>query len=391
MVLICVLLFFPSPAFVNAALKTVIVDDHSGDELTGASISFLPSEAGFIEGPCRGCLESWCQGCALEPDPSKAHGGTWRVANHFQGENITKYLQFDFVGTAVTIYCIVPNLPSSPNLITQYAIDLRIDGGTPGNGKTIYTHASESVSSEKYAYDVPVFNQTGLTNEKHTVMVMMMPGPDVDAVLLFDYATYTFDDEEPPPPLPSKSVTATSSLNPGSTSTSTSDSSSSRVTSETQTNVSTSSITSIGSTNLISTSTTETSTLSTPIDSAGTAPLTPTQKSNDSPPSTKQNRLAIILGSSIGGFVVLTTLGILLIRCLRRRRDSVGSQASQTRIRPFTAINPRVRKDRVKGRITAPAASESSIHLQQPTEGEGANSIYSEDAPPDYSQRGFPL
>ncbi|KAK1232939.1 hypothetical protein PQX77_003952 [Marasmius sp. AFHP31] len=384
MVLICVLLFSLSPLFVNAALKTVIVDDQSGDSLTGAPILFLPSEAGFSQGPqCRGCQDSWCQGCALSPNASKAYGGTWRVANHFKGEETAKYLQFDFVGTAVAIYCIVPNLRSSSKLITQYAIDFRIDDELPPGGTTIYNHGSDS--SGDYTYDVPVFNQTGLKNEKHKMMVRMMPVPDIDAVLLFDYATYTFDDGNPPqPPTPSSRPSSTSS------STSESSSPSSRATSDTQINDLPSSISSSSSTNLSSTSAIETSNIT--IDPSTVSPTsTQTPKHNDNPPATNKHRLAIILGSSVGSCVVLIALGVLLICCLRRRRVLVVSQTSQIGIRPFTTTNPHVHKDCIKGRTTGPAVSESNAHLQELTEGESVSSRYSEDAPPDYSQRGFPL
>ncbi|KAL0064387.1 hypothetical protein AAF712_008687 [Marasmius tenuissimus] len=328
------------------------------------------------------------------------HGGTWKVANHFKGDATAKYLQFDFVGTAVTIYCIVPNLPSSSKSITQYAIDFRIDDQLPPPGKTIYNHASDA--SGDFDYNVPVFNQTGLTNEKHKMMVRMMPVPDTDAVLLFDYATYmcvtlvlfsrySFDDENSS----QSNSPATPSSRPSSTSSSTSkSSSSSRVASDTQTNPSTPSISSSSSTSLSSTSTPQTSNISTDPTSTISSTSAPTPKQNDNPPTTdKQDRLAIILGSSIGSFVVLTILGVFLIYCLRRRPVPVGSdsQASQTWIRPFTTIHPFVRKNGIKGHTTGSAASESNAHLQESTEGEDVSSCYSEDAPPDYSQRGFPL
>ncbi|KAL0059887.1 hypothetical protein AAF712_013369 [Marasmius tenuissimus] len=328
----------------------------------------MPSEAGFSSGPsCRGCSDSWCQGCALEPDQFKAFGGTWMVANHFKGEATGKYLQFDFVGaypcimkwdtlltssvegTAVTIYCIVPNLPSSSGLVTQYAIDFRIDGQLPPNGKTIYNHASDS--SGNYTYNVPVFNQTGLTNEKHTMMVRMMPVPDVDAVLLFDYATYIFDD-------PNVNLTPFSS-----------------------------SANSSGKFTTVSTN------------SASTIPPTSTPGQDDSPRVTGNQRkhLIVILGSSIGSFVVVLAFGVLLIRYLRRRHvESNGPRMSQT-IHPFTTINPRIPKNRLKDLSTGSTenlASGSGAHPQEPAEGEGVDSVDSgsEDPPPEYSSRpDFPL
>ncbi|KAJ8086970.1 hypothetical protein PM082_005795 [Marasmius tenuissimus] len=350
MLLIYGLLLFLSPLHVNAWPHTVIVDDHSGDHLTGAQVSFMPSEAGFSSGPsCRGCSDSWCQGCALEPDQFKAFGGTWMVANHFQGDNTSKYIQFDFVGTAVTIYCIVPNLPSSSSLVTQYAIDFRIDDQLPPAGKTIYNHASDS--SGDYAYNVPVFNQTGLTNERHTMMVRMMPVPDVDAVLLFDYATYIFDD-------PNVNSTPFSS-----------------------------SANSSGKFTTVSTN------------SASTIPPTSTPGQDDSPRVTGNQRkhLIVILGSSIGSFVVVLAFGVLLIRYLRRRRvESNGPRMSQT-IHPFTTINPRIPKNRLKDLSTDSTenvASGSGAHPQEPAEGEGVDSVDSgsEEPPPEYSSRpDFPL
>ncbi|KAJ8086974.1 hypothetical protein PM082_005799 [Marasmius tenuissimus] len=347
--------------YVNAALRTVIVDDASGDQLSGAQIAFLPSNNGFSQGPlCRGCSDSWCQGCALEPDPSKAYGGTWRVANHFQGNETTRYLQFDFVGIAVAIYCIVPNLPSSSGLVTQYAIDFRIDDQLPPNGKTTYNHVSDA--SGTYAYNVPVLNQTGLRNERHTIIVRIMPVPDVDVVLLFDYATYTFDDENSE----LQSTPFSSSANSSSRS------------------MTSSSSTPIGSTSSMIPSTNSTSTVP--------PTSTPTPRQDDNPPVTGNQRkhLAVILGSSIGSFVVLSVLGVLLICCLRRRRDFTGPQTSQI-IRPFTPIiiNPR---RGLKSELSTDSAenlseSGSSAHPQESTHGEGVDSVDSgsEDPPPEYS------
>ena len=99
LVVVRALLLSPFSLCVNAVPQTVYVDDRTGDSLTGAQVSFLPSEAGFSEGPlCSGCRDTWCQGCALAPDPNKAYGGTWRVATQLQGDATAKYLQFDFVG-----------------------------------------------------------------------------------------------------------------------------------------------------------------------------------------------------------------------------------------------------------------------------------------------------
>ncbi|KAK1223326.1 hypothetical protein PQX77_013803 [Marasmius sp. AFHP31] len=368
MLLICGLLFSLSPLYVNAALRTVIVDDQSGDQLTGVPVTFLPSEAGFSQGPlCRDCPDSWCQGCALSPDPSKAHGGTWRVANHAKGDDTPKYLQFDFVGTAVAIYCIVPNLPSSSNLTTQYALEFEIDGRSPPSGQKVYIHVSDG--SGAFAYNVPVFNETGLRNERHTMMVSINPVPDIDAVLLFDYATYIFDDVIFAPVTP---LSSSANSSRGSTTSSTN------------------------------------SRIPTDLSSTVSSASTPAQRQNDDFPVTGNQRkhLIVILGSSIGSFVTLSALVVLLFCYLRRRRVSTGPRTSQT-IHPFTTRSPRMTKNRLKDLSTESTeniASGSGAHLQESDEGEreGVNSVDSdsdsdsdsEDPPPEYSSRpdsGFPL
>ncbi|KAJ8086973.1 hypothetical protein PM082_005798 [Marasmius tenuissimus] len=283
------------------------------------------------------------------------------VANHSKGDDNAKYIQFDFVGTAVTIYCIVPNLPSSSGLVTQCAIDFRIDGQLPPNGKTMYNHVSDA--SGTYAYHVPVFHQTGLKNEKHTMMVRMIPVPDVDAVLLFDYATYIFDDGKPDPSAPfSGSANSSSGSVTGSSSTR------------------------IGFTSSMI-----------PADSTSTVPpaSTPAQRQNDNPPVTgnQWNHLAVILGSLICSFVVLSVLGVLLIWCLRRHRVSTGLNRTNQTIRPFTImLNPlRTPKSGLKKLAADSAdnlASGSSARSQESTRGEdGVDSVNTdwEDLPPEYS------
>ena len=115
---------------------------------------------------------------------------------------------------------------------------------------------------------------------------------------------------------------------------------------------------------------------------------TPTQtqqKIDDRHPATsRHNRLGIILGASLGSFVVVTALCVYICY-LRRRRLQVrtGTQASQTP-RPFMAMCPQVPQNGVKELTTENSASESRVRLREPTDEEGA-----EEVPPAYSQHSF--
>ncbi|KAL0580485.1 hypothetical protein V5O48_001555 [Marasmius crinis-equi] len=387
---------------VEGVPQMVFVDDEQGDSLTGAPVSFLPSEAGFSKGPsCHGCSESWCQGCSLQPDPSKAHGGTWSVSTHSKGDATAKYLTFDFVGTEVTVYCILPNLPSSSNIISQYWLDFRIDDILPPSSPAVYNHASDG--SGTYMYNASVFHQAGLTNEKHTMMVRMMPVPDIDAVMLFDYATYVFDDGKPAPPTTSTSVKTPSSITKPTSIPSTSINSSTASTTGNNTTTTASNTTAIvqnSSTTSLLEPTNGNTTARTPnfpptfTSPIATSPATTTTQQQDIATSEdRQKRLAVILGSVFGGLIVIAIVGAIIVyRSHHRIRTSSGRDNSVPRspfIRPFTSTFPSIPKSREKAFFVSNPGSESMTHLtdSDPVE----TDVTEEESPPDYSQRGFPL
>ncbi|KAF9266985.1 hypothetical protein L218DRAFT_985512 [Marasmius fiardii PR-910] len=354
---------------IEGKLQTIFVDDTKGDSLTGAIPAFLPSEAGFSQGPlCQGCGDSWCQGCGLEPDPNQVYGGTWMVATHFKNDP-AKYITFDFVGTEVSVFCIVPNVASPSNIVTRYSLDFRIDLDLPPSPVPTYDHVSDNNGG--YQYNVSVFHQAGLPNQKHTMMIRAMRS-DIDTVLLFDYATYVHDDGLPetltsieassPPKLStSQATTSKTPVNTTptqSTSTTTSFfSSSSTLSSTTSVLAHNQTSTQTSSTSPLSTilpTTTFPSSLSSSLAATSSTTIPSPQGSSSSP--RHPNQLPIILGSILGAILVLLLLALLnhRLQVRRRRISDLGSHRNEALVNPFSQQAPSISKNRDWGKSSSP-------------------------------------
>ncbi|KAI3619958.1 hypothetical protein WG66_002906 [Moniliophthora roreri] len=171
----------------SAKLQTATIDDEDGDSVTGAKPTFLPAAGGFWQGSkCdSSCGYPECQGCGLSIDPKRAYKGTWRVATHRVGDP-TDFVQIEFVGTEVGVFCIVPS--PQGNITTQYELTFVLDKAAD---ESVWSPDATTITETRYGERV--FYKNNLDSKKHTLIVKA-ESMRFDTVFLFDYATYVYDD-----------------------------------------------------------------------------------------------------------------------------------------------------------------------------------------------------
>ncbi|KAF8891354.1 hypothetical protein BD779DRAFT_1670970 [Infundibulicybe gibba] len=153
------------------------IDDTNGDSVTGARPIYLPN------GPWGG---AGCKGCAIQPDPSRAHNGTWTAAT-FHPELMNMSISFEFQGTAVYVFFINANTQAA-GVTTLTECDFYVDGTYSSS----YQHAP--TASTELDYNVLAFSATDLVNSDHTISIITA-NKSYSTFLNFDYATYTTDNE----------------------------------------------------------------------------------------------------------------------------------------------------------------------------------------------------
>ncbi|KAJ6546794.1 hypothetical protein B0H19DRAFT_242101 [Mycena capillaripes] len=157
-------------------LSNRTIDDQFGDSVTGALPSYSP-------------LSTWnqganCGGCTLHPDPAPAFNHTWHDNSQPPGDAQAVSVSFDFTGTAVWVFCIVPPVMQN-DTITHYILSFDLDNGTHRGNFTHFPTGNE------YLYNVPVVSLPSLSNTAHTLSISTDGAVDGSA-FLFDYAVYTW-------------------------------------------------------------------------------------------------------------------------------------------------------------------------------------------------------
>ncbi|RPD82797.1 hypothetical protein L226DRAFT_528924 [Lentinus tigrinus ALCF2SS1-7] len=171
-----------SPRLATSASSAynVTVDDKYGDQKTGFVPLYLPQGA-WAQG-------SECSGCALNStyiNPSKVLNGSWHDSTYHPGKPFVE-ISIDFVGIAVYVYHVIVNHPPAPGVTVLTNLTFVVDNVTMGT----YTHHPHP-DKPPILYDIPVYVNTNLTNEKHTLQIQS--GGPSDALVLFDYVQYTVD------------------------------------------------------------------------------------------------------------------------------------------------------------------------------------------------------
>ncbi|GAW08717.1 hypothetical protein LENED_010795 [Lentinula edodes] len=148
-----------TPPYTNADTQTTdvtttfgYIDDENGDLFSGI-FPILSPPTGWTQG-------SICTDCAFHLDPSKVFNGTWSDTTHYVYDP-ARTVQFNFTGTSLDVYCILPN-PSDPVLTSTYNLTFSLDGQPL---QQIFTHKSDL--SNVYMYNTSVLSLEGLTSISH--------------------------------------------------------------------------------------------------------------------------------------------------------------------------------------------------------------------------------
>jgi hypothetical protein len=163
----------------NAVLTNRTIDDQNGDSVTGSLPLYSPSDL-WNEGV--GCVP-----CAIHPEPSDAFDGTWHDTQIVPNVTTPRTVTMSFNGTAVYVYCIVPNSFNGTEITTN--ITFTIDGELSDRPFTYIGNSSTNLM-----YNVTVYANNSLKNGKHELILSATPGSYAASTVLFDYLIYTSDD-----------------------------------------------------------------------------------------------------------------------------------------------------------------------------------------------------
>ncbi|KAI0346980.1 hypothetical protein BDW22DRAFT_1351313 [Trametopsis cervina] len=159
------------------------IDDQNGDEVTGAQVTYSPTQM-WSQG-------NGCGGCSTKPDASQALDETWHDGSRTPDRDILPLaLSFKFTGTAVYLFNILEN-----RVLTD--VNITMDG----QFVTRFTNTPNLPDFDQFVYNFPVFSSDTLPFGEHTVEMSAF-GPD-QTLVLFDYAVYTTTESGNPPPPPS--------------------------------------------------------------------------------------------------------------------------------------------------------------------------------------------
>ncbi|KZT68205.1 hypothetical protein DAEQUDRAFT_712398 [Daedalea quercina L-15889] len=155
-----------------AAVTNRTIDDEYGDSVTGRRPIY---DGPWNYGPA-------CPGCFVQPSPKDVFMSSWHdTTTSLQNDHQTISLLFN--GTAVWVYCVVPNYVQSATTFVN--ISFNLDGAPVGT----YMHQPDE-SSDVYSYNVTVYSNTDLANTQHTLVMWAVQGSG-PSLLLFDWAEYT--------------------------------------------------------------------------------------------------------------------------------------------------------------------------------------------------------
>ncbi|EIW52122.1 uncharacterized protein TRAVEDRAFT_54095 [Trametes versicolor FP-101664 SS1] len=342
-------LFWQSRFLFLAASALSVVSLSKFVDDADSSISYSPSTA-------------WTQGatcgvdCAIQPDASLTHDGTWHYATYDPTEDIVApSIAFSFTATGIVVRNILP--PSVPTALTsRVELAFELDGVAQ---QSFSYRPSRNVS---FIYDAVVMSATNLSLAEHTLIIQIPPSQA--AVVLFDYFELTVPDqgemEIPQPPSssqpasstslaaptltavvtvtstqlsPDKMIATSSSTSPPTSSSTASASQTSGILSHTQP-----SALAVSSSDLqLSQDTSSTVTASAAVPetlgiAAASSTASPSQSQTAAPMARSTTRSATI-GGAVGGGALLIILCVAFCvfrtRCANRRRGIAGDEALQ--------------------------------------------------------------
>ncbi|EIN10606.1 hypothetical protein PUNSTDRAFT_112429 [Punctularia strigosozonata HHB-11173 SS5] len=160
---------------VGAAVTNRTIDDEQGDALTGLKPVYSGS---FNYGP-------ECTGCFVQPDASRAFDNSWHDTTIDPPDTTFPSVTLTFNGTAIYVFCIVPNTVMYATTMANMTFTL--------DGDLVGTYFHEPSTSTDFEYNVPVYTNKSMDNVQHTLKLEAQAGTN-GSYLSFDYAIYTFDD-----------------------------------------------------------------------------------------------------------------------------------------------------------------------------------------------------
>ncbi|KIL67149.1 hypothetical protein M378DRAFT_36395, partial [Amanita muscaria Koide BX008] len=160
----------------RAVLVNRTIDSNKGDPSTG----FIP-----IYQPQSPWADQTCSGCYIQPDITKAFGGTWNAATyHPELQNVNVTLRF--TGVAVWVFFILSNANDhGTGTTTNTQLNITIDGQYAGN----FSHDPD-LSTHDLIYNATVFSTSSLSNTSHELVIATNNYP-IPTFLNFDWAIYT--------------------------------------------------------------------------------------------------------------------------------------------------------------------------------------------------------
>ncbi|KAH9899610.1 hypothetical protein C8Q73DRAFT_787474 [Cubamyces lactineus] len=164
---------------VVADMKTVVIDDTYGDQITGAMPVYSPPASWTQNQPC-----GLANGRPVNPDPSMAWNGTWHGSAGAAADTALLTIDFNFTGDWLSIYCIV--LGGDRDNVAASNMSFELDGQQVGRFYRDVSGQTEGAGDLSLHYNVSVFNAS-VPEGQHALRIS-----SVDySRMLFDYVLYT--------------------------------------------------------------------------------------------------------------------------------------------------------------------------------------------------------
>ncbi|TFY53523.1 hypothetical protein EVJ58_g9407 [Rhodofomes roseus] len=143
--------------FSLAASVNRTIDDYYGDSVTGVKPIYTD---GWAYGPN-------CSTCTITPFLSDLFDRSWHEVTALLNDPYPENVTITFEGTAVWVYCVVPNfLNHSTGALTSVNITFEVDGKMDG----FYIHEADGTNNSFY-YNVTVYSNTSLAAGEHTIIM----------------------------------------------------------------------------------------------------------------------------------------------------------------------------------------------------------------------------
>ncbi|KAE9394637.1 hypothetical protein BT96DRAFT_943010 [Gymnopus androsaceus JB14] len=137
-------------------------------ELAQTEFRYIDDRYGdSVSGRAQGSI---CTGCAIRLDAKRAYRGS---VSTYDANNYPRAVQFNFTGTSLDVFCVIPNL-SNNTVTTTYNLTFNLD-----------TRLFCKHSNTRYTFSV--LSLSSLASVHHTFTMLMATGENSSNTLQFDY------------------------------------------------------------------------------------------------------------------------------------------------------------------------------------------------------------